>query len=69
MRWEFLCVGYVYLFVRCMHGAFEVFMSCIYTTGRVGQSRNIWTVYDRIYGDFPAKVTVYAPYIYGSGQP
>jgi len=30
----------------------------------------IYTVYDRgIYGDFPAKNTVYTPYIYGSGQP
>jgi hypothetical protein len=29
----------------------------------------ICTVYDRIYGDFPAKYTVYTPYICGSGQP
>jgi len=29
----------------------------------------IYAVYDRIYGDFPAKNTVYTPYIYGSGQP
>jgi hypothetical protein len=29
----------------------------------------IYTVYDRIYGEFPAKSTVYTPYIYGSGQP
>ena len=28
----------------------------------------IYTVYDRIFGDFPAKNTVYTPYIYGSGQ-
>ena len=28
----------------------------------------VYTVYDRIIGDFPAKNTVYAPYIYGSGQ-
>ena len=27
----------------------------------------IYTVYDRIFGDFPAKDTVYAPYIHGSG--
>jgi len=28
------------------------------------------TVYiHRIFGDFPAKNTVYTPYIYGSGQP
>jgi len=26
-------------------------------------------VYDRIFGDFPAKHTVCTPYIYGSGQP
>ena len=30
---------------------------------------HIYTVYDRIFGDFPAKNTVYTPYIYGSGQP
>jgi len=29
----------------------------------------MYTVYDRIFGDFPAKNTVYTPYIYGSGQP
>jgi len=29
----------------------------------------IYTVYDRIFGDFPAKNTVHTPYIYGSGQP
>ena len=29
----------------------------------------IYTVYDRIFGDFPAKVTVHTPYIYGSGHP
>ena len=28
----------------------------------------IYTVYDRISGNFPAKNTVYAPYIYGPGQ-
>ena len=27
------------------------------------------TVYDRKFGDFPAKNTVCTPYIYGSGQP
>jgi len=37
---------------------------------RVGQPKPyIYTVYDRIFGDFPAKNTVYTPYIYGSGQP
>jgi hypothetical protein len=30
----------------------------------------IYTVYDRIFGDFPAaENTVYTSYIYGSGQP
>jgi hypothetical protein len=29
----------------------------------------MYTVYDRIYGNFLAKNIVYAPYIYGSGQP
>jgi hypothetical protein len=29
----------------------------------------ICTVYDRIFGDFQAKNTVYTPYLYGSGQP
>ena len=29
----------------------------------------IYTAYDRIFGDFPAKITVYTPYIYGPGQP
>jgi len=33
---------------------------------RVG---HIYNVYDRIFGEFPAKNTVYTPYIYGSGQP
>jgi len=37
----------------------------------IGLARTIYiyTVYDRIFGDFPAKNTVYTPYIYGSGQP
>ena len=29
----------------------------------------IYTVYEHVFGDFPTIVTVYAPYIYGSGQP
>jgi len=29
----------------------------------------MYTVYDSTFGDFPAKNTMYAPYIYGSGQP
>jgi len=36
---------------------------------RVGQNRIHNTIYDCIFGDFPAKNTVYTPYIYGSGQP
>jgi len=38
---------------------------------KVGLTRTvyIYTVYDRIYGEFPAKNTVYTPCIYGSGQP
>ena len=28
----------------------------------------MYTVYDHIFGDFPAKNTVYTLYIYGSGQ-
>jgi len=36
----------------------------------VGLARTvIHTVYDRIFGDFPAKNTVCKPYIFGSGQP
>jgi hypothetical protein len=27
------------------------------------------TEYDRIFGDFPANITVYTTYIYGSGHP
>jgi hypothetical protein len=29
----------------------------------------IYTVYDRVFGDFPARNTIYTPYMYGSGQP
>ena len=37
---------------------------------RVGQDRKyIYTVYDRIFGDFPANNTVCKPYMYGFGQP
>jgi len=39
---------------------------CIY---RVGPEPYTYTVYDRIFGDFPARSTVYTPYIYGPGQP
>ena len=33
------------------------------SVNRVGQKR-IYTVYDHMYGDFPAKDTVYTPYIH-----
>jgi hypothetical protein len=29
----------------------------------------IFSVYDRICGDFPAQNSVYTPYMYGSGEP
>ena len=29
----------------------------------------MYTVYDREFGDFPAKKNIYTVYIYGSGQP
>jgi len=29
----------------------------------------IYTIYGRIFGDFPVKNTVHKPYLYGSGQP
>ena len=29
----------------------------------------IYAVYDRMFGDFPAKKSVYTPYMYGSGRP
>jgi hypothetical protein len=29
----------------------------------------MYTLHDRIFGDLPAKNTVYTPYIHGSGQP
>ena len=29
----------------------------------------VYAVYDCIFGEFPAKNTVHAPYMYGSGQP
>ena len=34
-----------------------------------GSESYTYTVHGRIFGDFPAKNTVYTPYIYGSGQP
>ena len=45
---------------------------CAYDLRRVGQNRiYVYTVCDRISGDFPAKHAVYTPYVYkyGSGQP
>jgi len=49
-------------------------MSMLLSSKYVGLARTvyIYTVYDRIFVDFPAKNTVYTPYIYiyiyGSGQ-
>ena len=39
---------------------------CVQTDSRVGQNHmcKLCTVYDRIFDDFPAKNTVYIPYIY-----
>jgi len=47
----------------------RAFWSC--NTPRVGQNHiyYVCTVYDRVFGDFPAKNTVYTPYKYGSGHP
>jgi len=43
---------------------------CPYSTYILGWPEPyICTVYDRIFGNFPAKNTIYRPYIYGSGQP
>ena len=48
----------------------RVGQNCMYTP----YTHNIHTVltnpiYDRIFVDFPAKITVYTQYIYGSGHP
>jgi len=29
----------------------------------------LYAVYDRMFGEIPAKISVYAPYAYGFGQP
>ena len=42
---------------------------CAYRDMQGWPEQYIYTVYDCIFGDFPAKSTVYKPYIYGSGQP
>jgi len=36
---------------------------------RDGQEPFIYSVYDRIFGDFPAQNYIYTPYKCGSGQP
>jgi len=40
-------------------------------TSYVGLARTVCahTVYDRIFGDVPAKNALYTPYVYGFGQP
>ena len=45
--------------------------ACTQCAVRLGLARTvyIYTVYGQILGDFPAQVTVYSPYICGSGQP
>jgi hypothetical protein len=42
---------------------------CMHVYGFVWSELYIYTIYDRIFGDFPAKNTVDAPCIYGYGQP
>jgi hypothetical protein len=41
----------------------------VYLARTVNMHRNIRSVYDHIFCNFPANNTVYTPYIYGSGQP
>jgi len=52
------------IYKRCIYGIFG---------RRLPNTRScrlhIYTVYDRMFGDFPAKHTAYVPYIYGPGQP
>ena len=74
-RCEALCFASVWP-VTCMHlkGVAQSPVSktlCFRCPGPyVGLAKSyIYTVYDRIFGDFPAKNTVCNPYTYGSGQP
>ena len=59
---EFVCIMCVCVCVHFCVSVCRVGQDCIYTL-------YIHTVYDRTFGDFPAQNTIYAPYIYGSGQP
>jgi len=45
----------------------EVLVHAIYI--ELAKIVHIFTIYDHKSGDFPAKNTVYTPYLYGSGQP
>jgi hypothetical protein len=59
------------MYIRCIYGIFSREITYIrsYTVYIYGSGQPyICTVRDRIFGDFPAKHAVYAPYTYGSGQ-
>jgi len=43
-----------------------IIITCSYAQG--WPEAYIYTVHDRIFGGFPAKNTVYTPYVLGSGQ-
>ena len=58
--------------LRVMHVDNTGYISFNHSTSYVlGMARTVYicTVYDRVISDFPAKNTVYTPYIHGSGQP
>jgi len=62
-----LCLHYIHrvqAFLRKATG--HSLCACSWYSIYVGLAR---TVYDRTFCDFPAKNTVYTPYIYGPGQP
>jgi hypothetical protein len=52
---------------RCVLHSY--YLKCINTHAQAWPEPYKYAVYDRIFGDFPAKNTVYTPYIYNSGQP
>jgi len=63
--------------MRMVHTHTHTHTSCLRRTGALvqrtclGMARPVFihTVYDLIFGDFPAKTNVYTPYMRGSGQP
>jgi hypothetical protein len=71
----FLADHQIYGHIRCIymvlanptHSA-EALITLFYALVKGRPEPYIYTVYDRIFGDFPAKNTVYVPYMYGSGQ-